>query len=101
MSKMQYHFNSRVIYQDLLWLGLSYRQSDAFVLLFGIDYGQYFFGYSYDTSVSEINGYNSGSHELVVGYNFSLRNKKDNSRLRNRFEDRRKLINPFKEFKRN
>ena len=101
MSKMQYHFNSRVIYQDLLWLGLSYRQSDAFVLLFGIDYGQYFFGYSYDTSVSEINGYNSGSHELVVGYNFSIRNKKDNSRLRNRFEDRRKLINPFKEFKRN
>jgi len=101
MSDMQYHFNTRVIYQDLMWLGLSYRQFDALVFLLGVDYGQYFFGYSYDTSVSEISGYNSGSHELVIGYNFSIRNKKDNLRFRKRFEDRRRLINPFKEFRRN
>ena len=51
-------FNTRVIYQDLMWLGLSYRQFDALVFMLGADYGQYFFGYSYDTSVSEISGYN-------------------------------------------
>ena len=33
--------------------------------------------------------------------NFSIRNKKDNLRFRKRFEDRRRLINPFKEFRRN
>ena len=71
MSDMQYHFNTRVIYQDLMWFGLSYRQFDALVILFGVDYGQYFFGYSYDSSISEISGYNSGSHELLLDIIFN------------------------------
>ena len=97
---MQYHLNAKVIYQDFIWLGLSYRQFDSFVILLGADYGQYFFGYSYDTSVSNISNYNSGSHEIIIGYNFNISRKRDNTRLRKRFEDRRNLLNPFKEYKR-
>ncbi|OUV57159.1 MAG: hypothetical protein CBC73_01110 [Flavobacteriales bacterium TMED113] len=99
-SDMQYHLNAKLIYQDFIWLGMSYRQFDSFVILLGADYGQYFFGYSYDTSVSNINNYNSGSHEIIIGYNFNISRKRDNTRLKKRFEDRRNLLNPFKEYKR-
>ena len=100
-SDMQYHLNAKVIYQDFMWLGLSYRQFDSFVILLGADYGQYFFGYKgYDASVSNISNYNSGSHEIIIGYNFNISRKRDNTRLKKRFEDRRNLLNPFKEYKR-
>nr|WP_319399485.1 type IX secretion system membrane protein PorP/SprF [uncultured Carboxylicivirga sp.] len=62
---------AQVIYQDTYWLGASYRFGDAVAVLANMKVGeQFFIGYSYDFSVSAINSFNKGSHEIVLSYNY-------------------------------
>jgi type IX secretion system PorP/SprF family membrane protein len=61
--------NTKVRYQDKIWVGLSYRNKDAAVLLVGMTFDQRIdIGYSYDYSISDLRKYSSGSHEILVGF---------------------------------
>jgi type IX secretion system PorP/SprF family membrane protein len=70
--------NCNLMYNNQIWGGLSYRhapnfiQSDAAIVLLGMDLSTYVpglrFGYSYDITTSDIRGYSSGSHEIMLGY---------------------------------
>ncbi|WP_299253708.1 type IX secretion system membrane protein PorP/SprF [uncultured Aquimarina sp.] len=56
-------------------LGVSYRYEDAFIALAGFNITRNLkVGYSYDFSTSELSGYNNGSHEIILLYNFDLLN---------------------------
>ncbi|MGB0423082.1 MAG: type IX secretion system membrane protein PorP/SprF, partial [Flavobacteriales bacterium] len=56
---------------DWLWLGGMYRFGDAFALIASFQVtDQLRAGYSYDYTLSELSGYNSGSHELMLSYDF-------------------------------
>ncbi|MBI1836774.1 MAG: type IX secretion system membrane protein PorP/SprF [Flavobacteriia bacterium] len=58
----------QVEYKQWLWAGISYRNKDAIIGMFGLNISQRFkFGYSYDFSISKFNTYSSGGHELVLG----------------------------------
>jgi type IX secretion system PorP/SprF family membrane protein len=59
--------NAKLKYRDLLWGGVSWRVKDAVVAMLGVSYEQFLIGYSYDTGISGLNGYNSGSHEILLG----------------------------------
>ena len=59
--------NAKLKYQDLLWVGVSWRAFDSAVAMVGLSYEQYTLGYSYDAGLSELAGYNGGSHEILVG----------------------------------
>ncbi|HBH05883.1 MAG TPA: hypothetical protein DDX92_04685 [Flavobacteriales bacterium] len=68
-------------YREKFWGGLDYRFNDAIALMLGANFqmkGQNFgggllkVGYSYDYTLSEINQYSSGSHEIFVHYCFRL-----------------------------
>lgn len=59
--------NAKLKYQDLLWAGVSWRAFDSAVAMVGLSYEQYTLGYSYDAGLSELAGYNGGSHEILVG----------------------------------
>ena len=59
--------NAKLKYQDLLWAGVSWRATDSFVALVGLSYEQFTLGYSYDAGLSELAGYNRGSHEVLIG----------------------------------
>jgi len=59
--------NAKLKYQDLLWVGMSWRAFDSVVGLVGLSYEQFTLGYSYDAGLSELAGYNGGSHEVLVG----------------------------------
>ena len=62
---MQFDLNLRGVYHDFLWTGVSFRTGDAIVALFGINYGQSVFGYSYDITLSNLKNSNTlGAHEL-------------------------------------
>jgi type IX secretion system PorP/SprF family membrane protein len=59
--------NAKLKYQDLLWVGASWRAFDSVVGLVGISYEQFTLGYSYDAGLSALNGYHGGSHEVLLG----------------------------------
>jgi type IX secretion system PorP/SprF family membrane protein len=67
----QLDFNVRVIYMDMIWLGLSYRTQDALSFLIGYTYNdRIHIGYSYDFTTTDLRKYNSGTHEIMIGYRF-------------------------------
>lgn len=67
----QADFSLRGIYNGNLWLGASYRTSDAAVVFAGYDIMNFLsLGYSYDISTSEIRNYSDGTHELLIQLRF-------------------------------
>jgi len=73
-SPMQFELNGKFSYiqKDYsLWGGLSLRWKDAMAIMIGVTWQKrYMFGYSFDWSLLGIKKYNSGSHEVMIGYNF-------------------------------
>ena len=60
--------NLRVLYNDKLWAGFSYRQQDSFILLAGLTLNHAFdLSYAYDFGVSSLSSTSAGSHEIVLG----------------------------------
>ncbi|MFM2207911.1 MAG: hypothetical protein RL213_1886 [Bacteroidota bacterium] len=78
-APLQADINMNVLLSDILWVGASYRTGDALVGLLEFQVNKRLrFGYSYDYTLSDIRDYSSGSHEIMVGYDFgkSLEMKK-------------------------
>lgn len=78
----QFDFNVKVQYQDLFWLGGSYRLQDGYAGMIGLNVGNTFnVGYAYDFTTSALNQVSRGTHEIVVG--FLLGNRYDDTCPRN------------------
>lgn len=68
----QIDINAKVTYQEMVWLGLSYRSQDAVSILLGyIHNKRYYFGYAYEFGITEFRSYNSGTHEIMIGLRFN------------------------------
>jgi type IX secretion system PorP/SprF family membrane protein len=68
---VQADLSIRGIYNGNLWLGTSYRTTDAAVIYAGYDIMNYLsLGYAYDISTSDIRNYSDGSHELLIQLRF-------------------------------
>ena len=66
---MQVDINAKVQYLDLAWVGASYRTSEGFAGMIGINFSNAInIGYSYDYTTSQLNTISRGSHEIVVGF---------------------------------
>ena len=73
-----------MLWNELLYGGLSIRPGDAIAPVIGFEYGKtkseklsrseqiFRFGYSYDATLSEVANYSSGSHEIFVSYMFNF-----------------------------
>ena len=76
-SPMELDLNALGIFRDRLWAGLGYRTGDAVNLLVGAQINQQLrAGYSYDYTMSDLGNFNSGSHELMIGYDFNYEKDK-------------------------
>jgi len=72
-TPIQYDLNLNFILSDIIWLGATYRSEDAIVLLAAYQVSKKLrIGYSYDMTLSDIRTYSSGSHEIIVGYDFGF-----------------------------
>jgi type IX secretion system PorP/SprF family membrane protein len=70
-NALQLDINARVIWQDMIWGGISYRTGDAVSVLLGYSYDErIYFGYSYDITLSDLRTYNTGTHEIMFGFRF-------------------------------
>jgi type IX secretion system PorP/SprF family membrane protein len=69
----QTDLNLNARYKKRYWAGCSYRYQDAIVLMAGMELKSGLrLGYSYDITTSPLAKYSNGSHEVMVGYSFSL-----------------------------
>ncbi|MEZ4798892.1 MAG: type IX secretion system membrane protein PorP/SprF [Flavobacteriales bacterium] len=63
---------------DKFWLGAMYRWNDAVGALVQYEIkNKLKFGYAYDYVTSDIGRYTTGSHEVMIGYDFGKGNKGD------------------------
>ena len=73
-NNFQPEMNLKVQYQDILWLGGSYRYQDGYAAMAGINVGNSFnVGYAYDFTTTALNTVSRGTHEIMVG--FTIGNK--------------------------
>jgi len=62
---------------ETIWFGASYRTNDSWALIFQIQLTQQLrLGYSYDYTLTDLQQYNTGSHEITLGYDFSFNKNK-------------------------
>jgi type IX secretion system PorP/SprF family membrane protein len=75
-ASTQIDLNCNVLYNNMVWLGVSYRMQDAIAPMVGyqkeLGKGMLKIGYSYDVTTSEISNYSSGSHEIMLNYCFNI-----------------------------
>lgn len=73
-SPVSFDLNAKIRYGDLVWAGVSYRNTDAIAVMAGIIINSTFeLSYSYDYTTSDIRVASGGSHEVVVGYRLRKR----------------------------
>ncbi len=71
-APVELDLNANVLFNEVLWLGLSWRSMADFDALLELQLtDQLLLGYSYDfASTTDLRRVNSGSHELMINYRF-------------------------------
>lgn len=72
-TSTQVDLNLTFLYNNTVWLGVSYRTEDAIAPMIGYqfkpnDKSMVRLGYSYDVTTSQLGNYSSGSHEVMLNY---------------------------------
>jgi type IX secretion system PorP/SprF family membrane protein len=76
MKSMQMDLTARVFYKDNYWAGLSYRTSDAFIVLFGLRYDKFYIANAFDFTTTAIKKSSFGSYEISLAMKFGDSNRK-------------------------
>jgi len=70
-APFEYDFNLNAWIQNIMGLGISYRTGDAIVGMFELQiFPDLRLGYAYDYTISGLNPFNKGTHELMLRYEF-------------------------------
>lgn len=70
-SPVQFDLNVTAYFNEVLGVGLAYRNKDAIVAYADFSVNKKFkFGYAYDYSVGPLRRFNSGTHEIMLNYFF-------------------------------
>ena len=71
-KEIGFDLTAKVEWQKMVWGAVSYRFQEAVAIILGYSYDEtLFFGYSYDIGITELRKYNTGTHELMIGYRFN------------------------------
>ncbi|HXH17454.1 MAG TPA: type IX secretion system membrane protein PorP/SprF [Chitinophagales bacterium] len=70
-APFQADINAAFLFREALWVGASYRTGDAVVFVTEYNFSKGIrIGYAYDFTLSELSNYSSGTHEIMIGYEF-------------------------------
>lgn len=76
-APVTFDFNATFIFVDRLWIGAGYRLNDSYNFMAAVNITrQLRLGYAYDLTVSSLNKYTSGSHEVALGFDFDFKKGK-------------------------
>lgn len=65
--------NANLYYDEIIDIGVSYRQGDAIIGILGLQLNKYIkFSYAYDYIISELTTHTKGSHELMLQYRINF-----------------------------
>jgi type IX secretion system PorP/SprF family membrane protein len=65
--------NTTLLYNKKFWAGVTYRVGSAIVGMVGLEIlNGVRVGYSYDFDTSELMNFSKGSHEVMIGYSFTV-----------------------------
>jgi type IX secretion system PorP/SprF family membrane protein len=71
-APIQADINANVLFNDFIWAGLGFRSGDAVNMMVGAFITkQLRLGYAYDYTLSALQDYNTGSHEIMLGYDLN------------------------------
>lgn len=81
--------NLTYMWSDMIWVGGTYRLGDAAAAMIGFQQTTrglaYKIGYSYDITTSKLKGYAGGTHEIILGFCLTKKEKKISSYGDDRF----------------
>ena len=70
MLRIQSDLTMKAYYKRQYWFGLSGRTSGDIIVMAGMKFRNYYFGYSYDYGFNGISKYSYGSHEICLSAKF-------------------------------
>ena len=66
---LTYDLNLRLRYQEVVWVGASYRNSGTVAAMLGLNIDNRFnVNYAYDYGIGAVSDFRSGTHEIVLGF---------------------------------
>lgn len=76
-APIQFEVNANFLIKNKIWAGVSYRSSSEISAILGLQVSpQFLVNYSYDYSLTKIQKYSQGSHEITLGYLFAYKTRK-------------------------
>lgn len=76
-APLQFDLNVNCLIKNKIWAGIGYRSGSDISVLLGVQVNpQLLINYSYDYSLTKIQKYSQGSHEITIGYLFSYKQGK-------------------------
>jgi len=69
-KSFQMDLTARVYYKQDYWAGLSWRTGDAIILMLGLRYDRFIFGYAADFTLTDIRKQSFGTHEVTMAVRF-------------------------------
>jgi type IX secretion system PorP/SprF family membrane protein len=70
LTSIQLDLTTRVYFKDDYWAGVSYRTNDAVIMMMGLRYDRYYFGYAFDFTLTDIRSQSLGTHEISLAVKF-------------------------------
>lgn len=67
-SSTQIDINIMGMWKKMVFVGASYRLTDAIPVFAGVEWSGFKLGYAYDVTLSALKNHSSGTHELMLGY---------------------------------
>ncbi|MEO0311966.1 MAG: hypothetical protein RIQ89_1623 [Bacteroidota bacterium] len=76
-APFEWDMSATLFINRTFWIGAAYRTGDAISGLIGLNINKHLrLGYSYDYTLTELQNFNSGSHEFTLNYEFSFDKKR-------------------------
>ncbi len=71
-KELNFDITAKTEWKKTVWAAVAYRFHESIGILMGYSYEEMlFFGYAYDIGISDLRKYNTGTHEIMIGYRFN------------------------------